>query len=764
MTSTGGMPGADDRRDDSGPEPSELDPLLRSLGADVDDALADGAMRCGPYVLVDTVGEGGFGEVFAAVRSDATARRAAVKILKRGIDSREVLRRFDMEQRALARIDHPCVAAILDSGMTDDGRPWFAMPLLDGDPVTIACDELRSPLPDRVRLMTMICDAVQAAHVQGIVHRDLKPANILLVHGADGSAVPKVIDFGIAKAVDPEGAGDATRTAQGRRVGTPAYMAPEQLDDEDAGADVRSDVFALGMIMAELVAGVRPPPPGGGRGLPVQLVRLLSALESSEPVAMRHIAESRAFRSPAELLRALRGDIEAIVAKATMPEPDRRYRSAEAMAEDLRRMVASIPVLARTPSRSYQVARFVQRHRRGVVAATFAVAGLVTVSVIAVANAQRAERSAALASRQALRAEQVIGLLRGVFERIDPEVAQGRDRTLLVELLQSTLERTQQDDASLDPKASAEVTRIASEALLKLDETRIALLAIDHAIAKVSAALDAERDAAQRRELRIERAALRIERGTALFRAAWADSGLMRPRLDDPAAEAEWRAALAELEEADALDTRTALVARLRLWRIRELWPEGTPVEEFDESIDRDMRDAPLGEIEHWTYRLRKAETQNWTDVLRDYPRALAECEAALGPAHPLVVRSRNRLLQFHVTAAIDSRTDVWGNSLQLWVTDAELSDHWRATAELSDRVVTECARTFGPAHRQTLSARVWQLAAHGHLRGAADTQHLYRTLQADIAKAIGANSALGAQADATWRGISEGYRAGRWW
>ncbi len=765
MSASGGMNG-DDRPDGQEPELAGLDPLLRGLGADVDEAIAGGAMRCGPYILVDEIGEGGFGEVFAAVRDDAAARRAAVKILKRGVDTKDVLRRFEMEQRALARIDHPCVAAILDAGTTDDGRPWFAMPLLDGDPVTIACDEARCALPERIRLMTMICDAVQAAHVQGIVHRDLKPANILLVRGADGRPVPKVIDFGIAKAMDPDDGAGATRTAQGRRVGTPAYMAPEQLMSEDACADVRSDVFAMGMIMAELVAGVRPPPAshGSNRALPLEVSRMLAALGAGEPRATQQIAESRGYRSADELIRALSGDIDAIVAKATMPEPERRYGSADAMAEDLRRMAASVPVLARSPSRSYHVARFVQRHRHGVVAASIAALGLVAVSVIATANAHRADRSAVLASRQALRAEQVIDLLRGVFERIDPEIAQGRDRSLLVELLLSTLDRMGRDEASIDPKAAAEVTRIVAEALIKLDEIRMALAAIDDAIAQVSDALDGSRDPEQRRELRIERAALRVARGTALFRAGWADAGAMRSRLDDPAAEAEWRAALDELEDTGALDTRVALLARLRLWRIREAWPESMPPDLFDEELYRDMEDAPLGVGEHWEYRLRRAEIQNWIPVLRDYPRVLDECEAALGSMHPLVVRSRNRLLAFHVTAAIDSRTSVWGDSVRLWVTDEELNDHWRSTAQLSDRVVSECTSLFGPTHMQALSARMWQLAAHGYLHGASVCSDRYRTLRADVVDAVGPESALLSQVDVIWRGINEGYRAGKWW
>lgn len=518
--------------------------------------------------------------------------------------------------------------------------------------------------------------------------------------------------------------------------------------------------------MAELVAGVRPGmrADGAARDRPLEASRLLASLAAAEPDAGRAIAESRGCGSADELCRRLRGDVDAIVAKATMPEPDRRYRSAEAMAEDLRRMAGSLPVLARHPSRSYQVRRFVQRHRRAVAAAAMAAVGLVAVSSLAVASAMRAERNAALASRQALRAEQVMGMLRGVFERIDPEVAQGRDRTLLVELLQSTLDRIRSQESSIDPKAASEVTRIVAEALIRLEQTQMAIVAIDSAIATVGRSLAAETDPARRRELRIERAALRVSRGTALFRAAWADSGAMRARLDDPLAEAEWRAALEELADVDALEADIALLARLRIWRIRRSWPDGMSIDDFDQALYADMEHAQVAEEERWTYRLRRAEIQPWIPVLHDYPRVLAECEAALGTMHPLVVRARNRLLAFCVIAAVDSRTDFWGDSVRLWIGDEELAEHWRETAELADRVVDECTRRFGPDHAQTLSARMWQLAANGHLHGALASGDRYRTLRADMIAAVGPESPLVRQVDLTWRGINEGYRAGKWW
>jgi len=742
--------------------PHEIDAVLRALGAGVDKALADGALRCGPYVLLDHVGEGGFGEVFAAVRVDSFSRRVAVKVLKRGLESQEVLRRFEMEQRALARIDHSCVAAILDAGMTDDGRPWFAMPLLDGDPVTVACDAAMSSLAERLRLMTMICDGVQAAHVQGIVHRDLKPANVLVVRGPDGAVLPKVIDFGIAKALDAEGLHEQARTGASMRLGTPAYMAPEQRASEDAGADVRSDVYALGVIMAELVAGTRPSPTSSAP-LPLRPSRDYRALVVTDPDLALTVAQQRGLRSQRELGVRLSGDIDAIVAKATMPEPGHRYQSAEAMAADLRRMASSLPVLARPPSKSYLVRRFIRRNRRSVMVALAVVVGLVTLSGVAAANAVRAERSSALASQQALRAEQVTGLLKGVFERIDPEVAQGRDRSLLIELLSGTLQELR-DGASRDPQATAEVARIVAAALIKLEQPRLAMEGIDAALLRIGTTIAGERDPDRQRELRIERAALRIERGNAIFDASWADAGVTRRRLEEPLASAEWRAALDELADVNALDGRTALVARLRIWRLRESWPIGTPQDRFDAELDADIDGGMLSPVDVWAYRLRQAESQGWIPVLRDYPRVLEQCEAALGARHPLVVRARNRGLAFEVCAAIDARTASWGDSLELWPEDADLAKQWQRAVSLSDRVVADCESVFGPSHTQTLSARLWQLAAQGQVNGTRAVERAYTELRRDAAAAKGDDSALVRQVDAIWRGLNSGYVGHKWW
>ncbi|MBU3684654.1 MAG: serine/threonine protein kinase, partial [Phycisphaerales bacterium] len=206
--------------------------------------------RVGRYALVSVLGEGGFGTVWLASQEEPVRRLVALKLLRRDPSSTVVMARFRAERQALARMDHPNVASVLDAGVTEDGRPWFAMPYIDGPPITVHCDGERLGVRERMALFAEACDGVQHAHQKGVIHRDIKPGNVLVSRGS-GRATPKVIDFGVAKALEP-GDGEGARTAEGQRLGTPQYMAPEQWLHGASAADARSDVYALGVLMAEL--------------------------------------------------------------------------------------------------------------------------------------------------------------------------------------------------------------------------------------------------------------------------------------------------------------------------------------------------------------------------------------------------------------------------------------------------------------------------------------------------------------------------------
>jgi non-specific serine/threonine protein kinase/serine/threonine-protein kinase len=345
----------------------------------------------GPFRIIRTLGEGGFGIVFEAEQRHPVRRSVALKLLKPGIATADVLARFEAERQALARMEHPAVAKVLDAGATPDGRPWFAMEFVRGEPLVRFADDASLGMRDRVELMITACEAVQHAHAKGVVHRDLKPANILCTRTESGP-FPKVIDFGIAKATGERLSDSGMATLGGAMMGTPDYMSPEQADGSDI--DTRTDVYALGATLYELASGLMPFDPvelraGGMHALRATLLEKVPprpserfrALMASDPATAARIARSRAT-TPDGLVRLLRDDIDWICLKCLEKLRDRRYDSPGALAEDLRRHLRREPVSAGPPSRAYLVRKYVARHRIAVVAAGAIVALLVASAAV----------------------------------------------------------------------------------------------------------------------------------------------------------------------------------------------------------------------------------------------------------------------------------------------------------------------------------------------------------------------------------------------
>lgn len=361
--------------------------------------------QVGPFTLRARLGEGGVGVVYRAEQAEPLRRTVALKVIKPGMDTHEVLARFDAERQALAMMDHPAIARVFAAGTTPRGRPYFAMELVEGVPLTRYCDERALSVPERLELFLQVCHAVQHAHQKGVIHRDLKPSN-LLVSVADGVARPKIIDFGIAKATAGGGALPAvTQVAQ--FVGTPGYMSPEQVAG-DADLDTRSDIYSLGVVLHELLTGRTPHDARGGVDA-LEWRRRIREVEAVRPslFVQRLGAEDRGatalmrVTTPARLVAQLRGDLDWIVLRCLEKDRARRYATANALASDLVRHQRHEPVTAAAPSRLYRLGKSLQRNRAAYAAGILVFAALVAATVVSRTQAVRAQRAEQLADQRA---------------------------------------------------------------------------------------------------------------------------------------------------------------------------------------------------------------------------------------------------------------------------------------------------------------------------------------------------------------------------
>lgn len=385
----------------------------------------------GGYRVMGVLGEGGMGVVYEAEQTVPVRRRVALKIVKLGMDTRQVVTRFMGERQALAAMDHPFVAKVFDAGQTVSGRPYFVMELVSGEPLLHYCDRAALATRERVSLFIRICQAVQHAHQKGVIHRDLKPSN-LLVTTAESGPVPKIIDFGIAKAIgrdEPEARTELTRA--GQALGTPAYMSPEQAGHGGIDVDTRTDVYSLGVILYELLTGSLPlDPKSTGEA------KFLAMLASGEVEPPRPSVRAATARG------RLSGDLDWIVMKALDVDRARRYATAAAMADDLTRYLNDEPVAARPPALSYRAGKFVRRHRVQVVAAALVVAAIVGGAIAAGVGLVRANRAEARSREEAATAKQIAEFLTNLFSASDPNTG---GATTLRELLDRGAKRVDAD-------------------------------------------------------------------------------------------------------------------------------------------------------------------------------------------------------------------------------------------------------------------------------------------------------------------------------
>ncbi len=326
-----------------------------------------GTVIAGRYTLVEVIGEGGMGSVYLASQTEPVKRQVALKLIKTGMDSRDVLARFDAERQALALMDHPNIARIYDGGVTAARQPFFIMELVKGLPLTQYCDQRRLTVKARLELFVAVCQAVQHAHQKGIIHRDLKPGNVLVTE-VDGRATPKVIDFGVAKATEVN-LTDMSFSDTGAIVGTPTYMSPEQADPSSMDIDTRTDVYALGVMLYELLTGTPPIDAREfRRGAILEMLRMVREVDPPRPStrlstadALPNIAANRSIE-PGRLAKLMRGELDWVVMKALEKDRNRRYDTANGLARDIQRYLAEEVVEARPPSRAYRLKKFVRRN------------------------------------------------------------------------------------------------------------------------------------------------------------------------------------------------------------------------------------------------------------------------------------------------------------------------------------------------------------------------------------------------------------------
>jgi hypothetical protein len=368
----------------------------------------------GSYKLMEQIGEGGFGLVFVAEQQQPIRRKVALKIIKPGMDTRDVIARFEAERQALALMDHPNIARVLDAGTTESGRPYFVMELVRGIPITEYCDQAQLTPRERLELFVPVCNAIQHAHLKGIIHRDVKPSNVLItLH--DDQPVVKVIDFGVAKALYQSLTERTIYTRYAQMIGTPLYMSPEQAQMSGLDIDTRSDIYSLGVLLYELLTGSTPF--NKERLAKAAYDELLKIIREEEPPkpsvrlsqstdTLPSIAAQRKTE-PAKLSKMFSGDLDWIAMKALEKDRTRRYETANAFAADVLRYLNDEPVEASPPSAGYRLRKFVRKHRVGLATVAAFVVLMIASAAISAALAIKARRAEAEAESNANAAKEL---------------------------------------------------------------------------------------------------------------------------------------------------------------------------------------------------------------------------------------------------------------------------------------------------------------------------------------------------------------------
>jgi serine/threonine protein kinase/tetratricopeptide (TPR) repeat protein len=435
-------------------------------------ALEAGQIFAQRFQLVRRLGEGGMGQVWLAEQTSPVRRLVALKLIKAGMYDEAVVQRFQSERQSLAIMDHPAIAKVFDAGTTPQGQPYFVMEYVSGLPIIEYCDQRRLKIPDRLELFARVCEGVQHAHQKAIIHRDLKPANILVME-VDGKPVPRIIDFGLAKATTPQLADDTVFTQLGHFMGTPGYMSPEQADPTVKDIDTRTDVYSLGAVLYVLLTGVQPFENKERRKQPLdELLRKLREEEPPRPSTKvstnpdtTSTADARGTE-PRQLLSLLRGDLDWITMKALARDRARRYGAPSELAADIRRYLRHEPVEARPASAGYRLRTYVRRHRVAVSVVAGLVLLLAAFSVLQALQLRRITRERDRATHERDRATRITDFMTGMFKVSDPSEARGNKVTA-----REILDRASNDmgtGLAKDPEVQAQMLQVMASTYLNL--------------------------------------------------------------------------------------------------------------------------------------------------------------------------------------------------------------------------------------------------------------------------------------------------------
>jgi eukaryotic-like serine/threonine-protein kinase len=423
--------------------------------------------RIGSYKILDFLGEGGMGSVYLAEQEQPIRRKVALKVVKLGMDTKEVMARFESERQALAMMNHPNIARVHDAGMTEHGAPYFVMEHVAGVSITDYCDKHRLSTRERLEIFIPVCQAIQHAHQKGIIHRDIKPSNVL-VAVQDGKPVPKIIDFGVAKATNQRLTEKTLFTQQGYLIGTPEYMSPEQAEMTGLDVDTTTDIYSLGVLLYQLLVGALPFDAQTLRRAGYdEIRRMIREDEPPKPTtklsslgqSAKEIAERRRT-DVASLAKDLRGDLEWVTLKAMEKDRTRRYASSSELAADIERHFKNEPVIACPPSAAYRMRKFVRRHRTGVGIAAASVLVLIAFAVTTAVQARRIARERDRANREANIAKQVSDFMQSLFRAPDPWEGKGKEVTAR-EILDEASARVA-TELSDQPEMQAKLTLVMS--------------------------------------------------------------------------------------------------------------------------------------------------------------------------------------------------------------------------------------------------------------------------------------------------------------